>query len=106
MERGRPRTPPLHPRPLSAPRARERCQLARRTRYHAPMSSGVRDLRVWQESVALAGDVIRAVRQRVRRETKSVSDAPMSSALAVATHVAEGYGRTTPADQRESYHLA
>jgi four helix bundle protein len=70
------------------------------------MSSGVRELRVWQESVALAGDVIRAVRQGMRRETKSVSDAAMITALAVATHIADGYGRTTPPEQRESYHLA
>src|SRR5258708_15511664 len=39
-----------------------------------PMSSGVRELRVWQESVSLAGDVIPAVPQQIRRETKSVSD--------------------------------
>jgi four helix bundle protein len=70
------------------------------------MSSGVRELRVWQEAVALAGDVIRAVRQGMRRETRNVSDAPMASALAVATHIADGYARATPAEQRESYHLA
>ena len=67
------------------------------------MTSGVRELRVWQESVALAGDVIRAVRQGMRRETMSVSDAAMTTALAVATHIADGYARVTTADQRESY---
>ena len=67
------------------------------------MSSGVRELRVWQESVALAGDVIRAVRQGMRRETRLVSDAPMATAIAVATLVADGYARITPAEQRESY---
>lgn len=67
------------------------------------MSSGVRELRVWQESVALAGDVIRAVRQGMRRETRNVSDAAMATALAVASHIADGYARGTPPEQRDSY---
>ena len=67
------------------------------------MSAGVRELRVWQESVALAGDVIRAVRQGMRRETKTVSDAVMATALAVGTHIADGYSRPTPPEQREAY---
>lgn len=67
------------------------------------MSSGVRELRVWQESVSLAGDVIRALRQSIRRETKSVSDQVMATAIAVGTHVAEGYGRHTVLEQRASY---
>ena len=70
------------------------------------MSTGLRELRVWQESVALAGDVVRAVRPGMRRETRSVSDAAMGSAVAVATHIAEGYARPTPPEQRESYHAA
>ena len=65
--------------------------------------SGLRELRVWQESVSLAGDVIRAVRQGMRRETKSVSESVMTSALSVASHVADGYARAAPAEQRESY---
>ena len=67
------------------------------------MSSGVRELRVWQESVALAGDVIRAVRPGVRRETRVVSDTLMETALAVAGHIADGYARPTPLEQRESW---
>ena len=70
------------------------------------MSSGVRELRVWQESVTLAGDVIRAVRQGIRRETKLVSDAAMATSMAVATLVADGYARVTPAEQREAYQAA
>ena len=68
------------------------------------MSSGVRELRVWQECVALAGDVIRAARQGMRRETKAISEALMATALTAATHIADGYGRATPAEQREAYH--
>ena len=67
------------------------------------MSSGVRELRVWQESVALAGDVIRNIRQNMRRETKSVSDAVMATAIAVGSHIADGYARHTPVEQRDSY---
>ena len=67
------------------------------------MSSGVRELRVWQESVALAGDVIRAIRPGVRRETRGVSDAVMETALSVGCHIADGYARPTALEQRESY---
>ena len=67
------------------------------------MASGIRELRVWQESVSLAGDVVRALRQGSRRETKCVSDAVMTTALAVGAHVADGYARPTSEEQRESY---
>ena len=68
-----------------------------------PMSSGLRDLRVWQEAVALAADVVRAVRPSIRRETKVVSDAIMTTAISVASHIADGFARPSPAEQRESY---
>jgi four helix bundle protein len=67
------------------------------------MSSGVRELRVWQESVSLAGDVIRAIRQNIRRETKSVSDGVMATAISVGCNIADGFGRHTVADQLTSY---
>ncbi|MEP6622607.1 MAG: four helix bundle protein [bacterium] len=70
------------------------------------MSTGLRELRVWQESVTLAGDVIRSVRQNMRRETKSVSDSVMSTALSVGSHIADGFARHTPIEQRESYMAA
>jgi four helix bundle protein len=67
------------------------------------MSSGVRELRVWQESVSLAGDVIRAIRQNIRRETKSVSDSVMATAVSVGCNIADGFGRHTVAEQRQAY---
>ena len=70
------------------------------------MSSGMRELRVWQEAVSLAGDVVRAARQGMKRETQSVSDAAMLTSLAVATHSADGYARLTPPEQRDSYRSA
>lgn len=70
------------------------------------MSSGVRELRVWQESVALAGDVIRALKGSVRRETKTISDRVMHTAIDIGDNIAEGYGRHTPLEQRDSYLMA
>ena len=67
------------------------------------MSSGVRELRVWQEAVALAGDVVRAARQGMRRETRCVTESVMMSALSVAAHIADGYARVAPVEQRDSY---
>lgn len=67
------------------------------------MSSGVRELRVWQEAVSLGGDVVRLLRQTIRRETKSVSDRVMATGIDVATHIADGFGRHSPAEQRASY---
>ena len=67
------------------------------------MSSGLRELRVWQEAVGLGGDVIRAVRPGIRRETKVLSDSVMTTAVAVGSHIADGFARPTAAEQRESY---
>ena len=67
------------------------------------MSSGLRELRVWQESVTLGGDVIRAIRPASRRETKAISEAVMLTALSVGSHIADGFARPTLAEQRESY---
>ena len=70
------------------------------------MAAGVRDLKVWQEAVALGGEVLRMVRQSSRRETKSAMDAITLTALAIATHIAEGYGRYTVPEQRQLYRAA
>lgn len=66
----------------------------------------LKDLRVWQESVALGAEVIRAVRQSNRREIKAVAEHTMVTALVVAEHVAEGYGRYAPGEQRQMYRMA
>lgn len=67
------------------------------------MASGVKDLKVWQESAALAGDVVRAVKQATRRETKHFTDAMMQSAVNVASNIAQGYASYSPEQQRLSY---
>jgi four helix bundle protein len=70
------------------------------------MASSVRDLKVWQEAVALGGEVLRIVRQSARRETKTATDTLIATALAVAGHIAEGYGRYTAPEQRQLYRAA
>ncbi|HTR76828.1 MAG TPA: four helix bundle protein [Gemmatimonadaceae bacterium] len=70
------------------------------------MAGSVRDLKVWQESVALAGDIIRVVRQGARRETTAVGDQLMLTAIGVAEHIADGYSRYTTVEQREWYQAA
>ena len=47
-----------------------------------PMGLGLRDLRVWQEAVALGADVIRSMRQTNRREIKAITEHTMITALA------------------------
>jgi four helix bundle protein len=67
------------------------------------MSTGVKDLKVWQEAVALGGDVVRATRDVTRRETKSFTDPLMHSAVAVACFIAHGYASFAPTEQRLAY---
>ena len=75
-------------------------------RMFRTMGLGLRDLRVWQESVALGADVIRALRQTNRREIKAISEHTMLTAMHVAEHVAEGYGRYAAGEQRQLYRAA
>lgn len=67
------------------------------------MTSGMKDLKVWQESVALGGEVLRAVRQSSRRETKAFTDQMIQSAVAVASSLAQGYACHAAEEQRLSY---
>ena len=70
------------------------------------MGLGLKDLRAWQEAVALGADVIRALRQTNRREIKSFTEHSMMTAVRVAEHIAEGYGRYAPGEQRQLYRAA
>jgi four helix bundle protein len=70
------------------------------------MAGGVRDLKVWQEAVALGGEVLRVVRHTAKRETKTATDAIIVTVLAVASHIAEGYARYTAPEQRQLYRAA
>lgn len=66
----------------------------------------LRDLRVWQEAVALSAEVIRSLRHANRREIKAVVEHTMLTAFVMAEHVAEGYGRYAPGEQRQLYRAA
>ena len=70
------------------------------------MAASIRDLKVWQEAVALAAEIVRSARQGARRETKVVTDQLMLTALAAASAIADGYGRYTAPEQRQLYRTA
>lgn len=72
----------------------------------SPMAASIRDLKVWQEAVALAADIVRSSRQAARRETKVVTDQLMLSAISAAGTIADGYGRYTAPEQRQLYRAA
>jgi four helix bundle protein len=67
------------------------------------MAASLRDLKVWQESVALAGDLTRTLRSSTRRETKALTDRMMLTAVSIAEQIADGHSRYTTAEQREVY---
>lgn len=70
------------------------------------MAANIRDLKVWQEAVGLAADVVRSSRQGARRETKVITDQLMLTAMSAATTIADGYGRYTAPEQRQLYRSA
>ncbi|HMC56533.1 MAG TPA: four helix bundle protein [Gemmatimonadaceae bacterium] len=77
-----------------------------RRRILRTMGLGLRDLRVWQEAVGLAADVIRDLRHTNRREIKAITEHTMLTATLMAQHVAEGYGRYAAGEQRQLYRAA
>jgi four helix bundle protein len=70
------------------------------------MAAAIRDLKLWQEAVALAADVIRALRVSNRREVKAVVELVMTTAVGVATYVTDGYARYEAAEQQQLYTAA
>src|SRR5438270_13596584 len=76
------------------------------TPHFHTMAGNIRDLKVWQEAVALAAEVVRCCRQGGRRETTVVTDQLVLSALAVASTLADGFGRYTALEQRQLYRSA
>jgi four helix bundle protein len=70
------------------------------------MGLGLRDLRVWQEAVALSAEVIRALKQTNRPQIKGLVEHVMITSLTTVEHIAEGYGRYAPGEQRQLYRAA
>lgn len=70
------------------------------------MSTALRDLKLWQEAVALAGDVSRTARAAARREIKVLTDRLILAACAVPEAVAEAHGHYDPHDRQRAYRHA
>ncbi|MGI8617960.1 MAG: four helix bundle protein [Gemmatimonadaceae bacterium] len=70
------------------------------------MPAGVKDLKLWQEAVALAGDTVRIARQHGRKELPWFVEELANSATAIATGIAEGYGRGDALDQQRVFEQA
>ena len=82
--------------PLAGPSAR---------RFPA-MAPGLRDLKVWQESVALGGDVARVVQRHARRETRELTQRLLGESLTLAAAVADGSACPGPVEQRDRFREA
>jgi len=54
----------------------------------------------------MSGEVTRLMRQSCRRETRTFTDQVTATAVAVATSIADGYGRPEASDQRDCYRRA
>ena len=67
------------------------------------MGLGLRDLRVWQEAVALSAETVRALKQANRPQIKGMIEHVMLTSVAIAELIAEGYGRYAPGEQRQLY---
>ena len=70
------------------------------------MANGVKDLKVWQEAVVLAGDVLRTTQQCNKREIKAFVELLQLTALAPATCIAEAHARYSATEQRDCYQRA
>lgn len=70
------------------------------------MAGTMRDLKVWQEAVALAGDVTRCVHGCSRRETRQLTDRLLHTALDVASRVADGSSRPGAAERAHLFREA
>lgn len=70
------------------------------------MAAGVKDLKLWQEAVALAGETLRLARQHGRKELPWFMDALAAAATTVASGIADGYGRGDALDQQRVFEQA
>ena len=70
------------------------------------MGTGIKELKLWQEAVALGAEAVRLARASTKRETRAVCDRLMLAAADVATHVAAGYTHEAPEAQLAHYRQA
>lgn len=70
-------------------------------------TSTLRDLKVWQEAVALAGDLVRALRDSTKSSPKNaLSNSIIACATSIAEQVAVGHSHMTSNGQRTIYRSA
>ena len=67
------------------------------------MSSGMKELKLWQEAVALAAEAVRVGRAGAKRETKAITERLMLAAADVPTWIAAGYAHEEPPRRLEFY---
>jgi four helix bundle protein len=67
---------------------------------------GVKDLKLYHESVNLAAEVVRAARHAMRKERNSFLERLISTASALPETIAEGYGRSAALDQQRHFEAA
>jgi len=67
-----------------------------------PRTRFFRDLIVWQKAMALAREVYLRTEEFPKAETFGLRMQMRRSAVAVASHIAEGHGRLTDAELRKS----
>ena len=70
------------------------------------MPSGVRELKVWQEAVATAGEAARLARKASRPETRALVDLVARDAAEVPLAIARAYVQDAPPAQRDAFRVA
>lgn len=65
--------------------------------------AGVKDLKLWQEAVTLAAEVVRAARHAMRKERNVFLERLISTASALPESIAEGYARSEALDQQRLF---
>lgn len=67
------------------------------------MATGLKELKLWQEAVALGADTLRLARRAAKRETQALTDRLITAGADVAVRIAAGYTHEAPAAQLELY---
>ena len=70
------------------------------------MAASMRDLKVWQEAVALAAEVVRAVRSGRTQSVEVLTDDLIRTSLSAAAAVGDGWSRREASEQKDVYVFA
>ena len=70
------------------------------------MSSGFRDLVVWQKSMQLAAEIYELTKEFPREEIYGLTSQMRRSAVSIPSNIAEGQGRANPAEFRQFISIA